>query len=180
MGKIAFQSRLSYSLFNFLLLSFVSSFKIETIPHQGSPPMNLMYSSGIYDPSSSTFYIIGGFSQEKGVDTSDIYLYSLISSKWSKITPESEFIPGGMQQHFSYLSANRIIYTFFGLFSSRCITDLYTFDLSTFRWSSIQLQGDYITGRSLYSVTTFSWNNTEYIGVYGGYDREVYDSNLYL
>ena len=170
-------------LFLFLVIftsSICLSLKIESIPPQGSPPMNLFLTSSVYDPSTSSIYIIGGYSQEKQHDISDIYSYNLLTNKWSHIIPESDFVPYGLDQHYAYLGQNRVIYIFFGISQDRCISDVFTYDLQSNTWDKTKIAGDYITGRTGYSITSFTWNSIDYIAVYGGFDNFNYDSNLYL
>ena len=169
------------SIFSFLFfLSVSSSLNIEKIPAQGSPPMNLLYSSSIYDASSSSIYVIGGLSKDSNSDTSSIYSYNLLTNSWSSIIPESEFIPEGIERQYSYLTSNRVIYNFFGISNSRYFTDVLTFDLKTKMWNKALLTGDHISGRMEYSATSFVWNGQEIIALYGGFTQTNYDCNLYL
>jgi hypothetical protein len=138
-----------------------------------------MRSSTVFDPVTSTIYIIGGFNFDKGRDTSDIYTFNLVTNQWSYLEPESEFVPDGIEQHFSYLASNRVIYTF-GAAGDRFYSEILTFNLNNSQWGTINLQGDSISGRKFPTATSFTWNNTNYIAIYGGYAGKGYDANLYL
>jgi hypothetical protein len=134
----------------------------------------------VFDPSTSTIYIIGGLNLEKGIETSDIYSFSLVTNQWGYLVPESQFIPDGMESQVSVLGPNRVIYTFFGSTGPRCISNVLTFDIKTLRWGVTEFQGDYLSGRTYVTVTSFTWKNEPYVAVYGGFDRDSYDKNLYL
>jgi hypothetical protein len=164
----------------FSFIAIVYPIKITAIPPQGSPPMSIMLTSSVFDPETSTIYIIGGYSEERGKDISDIYSFSLVTNQWSILMPESEFIPAGMHNHYSYLGLNKVIYVFFGETGPNIISNVFTFELSTLRWGITEIIGDYISGRTFSSITSFSWNNESFIAVYGGFDRDSYDENLYL
>jgi hypothetical protein len=154
--------------------------KIQSIPPQGSPPMNLLYSSGVFDPSTSTIYVVGGFSQQTNSDTSEIFAYSLISNTWSEVRPASQFVPDGIEQHFCYLAKNRVIYSFFGTSMARGISEVLTFDLNTYYWGTVRLSGYYIEARTNYLIAKFVWDGNDTLAVYGGFANTIYDSNLYL
>jgi hypothetical protein len=141
--------------------------------------MNVMRSSAVFDTATSTIYLIGGFNFDKNMDTADIYTFNLITNQWSFIVPQSEFIPDGIEQHFSYLAPNRVIYTF-GVAGKRYYSEILTFNLNNKQWGTTNFQGDSIPGRKFPTATSFTWNNTDYIALYGGYIESGYDSNLYL
>jgi hypothetical protein len=159
--------------------SLVFSLDIRTIPPQGSPPMQILRPSSVFDSETSTIYIIGGSNGETGQDSSDIYAFSLITNQWSYVYPESQFIPVGMVNHFSYLASNRVIYTF-GVAEKLYISNVYTFDLKTYQWGTTNIEGDFIAGRKFPTATSFEWNNEPYIAIYGGTCSFGFDANLYL
>jgi hypothetical protein len=158
----------------------VTSMKIQSIPSQGSPPMSLSYTSGVYDSSTSTIYIIGGFSQQTNSDTSEIFSYSLLSNTWSEVTHTSQFVPNGIKQHYCYLTKNRVIYSFFGTSMSRGISEVLTFDLKTSKWGVLNMIGYMIEPRTDFVAASFVWNGNETMAVYGGFTNSAYDVNLYL
>jgi hypothetical protein len=158
----------------------VYSMKIQSIPPQGSPPMSLFYTSGVYDPSTSTIYVVGGFSVQKNTDSAEIFSYNLVSNTWSQVTPVSQFVPSGIEQHYCYLTKNRVIYSFFGTSMSRPMWEILTFDLKTKIWKTVTLSGYYMEPRNMFITANFIWNGNETIAVYGGFTSFGYDANLYL
>jgi hypothetical protein len=173
-------------VFNFVSLCIlcricqVYSIKIQSIPPQGSPPMSLSYTSGVFDPSTSTIYVVGGFNLQKNADTAEIFAYSLISNTWSEVTPASQFVPNGIEQHYCYLTKDRVIYSFFSTSMSRGMTDVLTFDLKTSKWGTLSLTGYVMKPRKRFITANFIWNGNETIAVYGGFTNFGYDANLYL
>jgi hypothetical protein len=169
---------LKLSLFLFSILS--PGLQISSIPAQGSPPMGLELNTAVFDSLTSSIIIVGGYSTLTTSDTSALYTFSLSSQQWGEIVPESEFVPSGMQKHFSYLTSQRVILNFLGTSNSRYVSDVLAFDLNTSRWSTVVLSGDLITGRSYFLACGFEQNGTEFIAVYGGFTQSGYDNSLYL
>jgi hypothetical protein len=170
-------------MFLFLLSTLFSpaiSILVETIPPQGPPPMNLVYTSAVYDSYSNSIIIVGGYYLDSNTDTSDIYGFNLTTLKWFQIIPESDFIPKGFELHYLFLTQSREILVFFGKYNDRCISDVYSFDLNSNKWSIQNIQGDKISARNFDVITAFRQNATDYIAVYGGVDNYKYDLALYM
>ena len=165
-------------ILGFILL--VESIHIETVPSQGSPPDYILLSSSIYDNYTSSIFIIGGKNSVTYKETSEIYTYNLSSNKWGTVVPESNYIPSGLQYHYLFLNSNRVILSFFGIENGRYLSEVPTFDLTTLTWNKAQLTGDHITGRAFYGACNFIYNNTEYVAIYGGWDRDGFQGSLYL
>lgn len=156
------------------------SMKSQMIPSSGSPPNALLYSSAVYDEHTTSIVIIGGYSVIEEKETNSIYSFNIFTKKWAKILPESDFLPGTMQSHYSYLTKSRVLLNFFGISSNTVLSDVRAFDLNNSKWSVKGLSGDIINGRRFAIYTSFTHNDIEYIAVYGGFCEDRYDSSLYL
>jgi Galactose oxidase, central domain len=163
-----------------LLILSVYAFKVEQIPSQGSPPPKYENTASVYDNITNSIYIIGGLDSETSKAVNEINVFSLSTLTWSIITPESDYVPEGFQQHSLYINNNREILVLFGMSNSRYIKDVYIFNIEKYEWSVKQIDGDIITGRIAFSSTSFYYANIYYVAVYGGFDRNGYDTNLYL
>ncbi|OMJ73275.1 hypothetical protein SteCoe_28088 [Stentor coeruleus] len=164
---------------NFLLcLSY--SFNIETIPPQGSPPIKIQSTSSVYDSYTSSIITIGGYSLESLSETINIYTFNLLTFKWGEIIPESDYVPLGVQEHYLYLTSSRKILLFFGSSQSKFKADVLSFDLKTYIWEKNKMTGDPISGRVFFSYCNFVYNGINYLAIYGGFDRDIYDNELYI
>ena len=173
---------LSFKFFFILLLKTPTflALKLEMIPPAGSPPMYISAPASVYDPFSSSLYLFGGLNQGNQKEVSDIYSYNFLTNKWSQIFPVSDFIPNGLEFNYAWLGNNRVVYIILGMTNYHKVSDVYTFDLKSNIWGKTWLTGDYISPRTFFLPTRFTWNNTDYIAIYGGSDDNGYDTNLFL
>jgi hypothetical protein len=172
--------RISFAIILLTQIDTVSSMKATLIPPSGSPPMNILYSCSVFDPQTSSIFIIGGQNQYTGQDTADVYSYNLQTNTWAQIVRTSEFAPNGIEMHYCYLSKQRVVYVFFGSSNQLCFNEVFTFDLSSYGWNTVKLTGNAIEGRTSFLTSSFLWNNEETIAIYGGYTNSGFDDNIYL
>lgn len=156
------------------------SMKSQMNPTSGPPPNALSLSSAIYDEYTTSIITIGGYSVVEEKETSNIYSFNISTKKWTQIFPESNFSPGSMKSHYTYLTKSRVILNFFGISSNTVLSDVRAFDLNSLRWTIKELSGDIISGRRYEVLTSFTYNDIEYIAVYGGFCEGGYDPSLYL
>lgn len=168
-------------LMSFLFLSTLSaSLKINLIPSSGPSPSLITYSSVIYDEATQNLITIGGFNTESKIFISEIYTFSLLDSTWGEIIPESEYIPEGFQEHYSHLTKLRVILVLFPLTKNSLLSDVFAFDLKTYKWDKKNLAGEHILSRRYSSICSFSYDGKDYIAIYGGFENSGYDESLYL
>jgi hypothetical protein len=180
LSKTCSFSLLSLALILLMRQPIVTSMKVASIPSNGSPPMNIIYSCSVFDPQTSSIFIIGGQNQYTSQDTSDVYSYNLLTNTWSQVVRNTEFSAYGLKLHYCYLTKQRVVYVLFGSSNQLCFTEVLTFDLNSLIWSIATLTGDFMEGRTNFLASSFIWNNTETIAIYGGYTNSGYDDNIYL
>lgn len=168
---------LIYFLF-VLVLNF--SLEITLLPSQGPNPPHLTYSSVVYDQNTSTLITVGGFNTESKKLISEIYTFDLLNNTWGEIIPESEYIPEPFQENYLYLTKSRVILILFPNTNQGLISDVFAFDLITSKWEIKTLTGEPISSRSHSLICSFYHNDTDYIAIYGGFEKSEYDENLYL
>ncbi|OMJ95576.1 hypothetical protein SteCoe_992 [Stentor coeruleus] len=166
--------------FFIFLLGLCSSVEINLIPSFGPSPPLITSSNAIYDEMTSSLITIGGFNTESNQLISEIYTFSLLNNIWGEIIPESEYIPEPFQDHYLHLTKSRVILVLFPVTNKGLLSDIFEFDLKTFKWEKKTLTGEPISSRKHSSICSFSHNGTDYIAVYGGFRKSGYDENLYL
>lgn len=154
--------------------------EINLIPSLGPSPPLIGLSKVVYDEMTSSLITIGGYNIETNGPIIDIYTFSLLNNTWEEITPESEYIPEPFQQHYLHITKSRLILVLFPVTIKGLLSDVFVFDLNTFKWDKKTLTGDIILSRRQSLLCSFSHNNTNYIAVYGGFDKYGYDESLYL
>ncbi|OMJ95574.1 hypothetical protein SteCoe_990 [Stentor coeruleus] len=163
-----------------IVIDSIISLEISLLPSQGPNPPLITYSNAVYDETTSTLITIGGFNTESKKLTSEIYTFSLLNNTWGEIIPESEYIPEPFQEHYLYMTKSRVILVLFPNTEKGLVSDIFAFDLKTSKWEKNTLTGESISSRSHSSICSFTHNDTDYIAVYGGFEKFGYDENLYL
>jgi N-acetylneuraminic acid mutarotase len=137
--------------------------QIEKTPDAVWPESRYHHSSVVI---GKTIYIFGGsFKQSKHYG--DFYSFDTETRKWTKI--EAEGTPAERSGHLSFVFDNKI-YIFGGFYGDGGFerrVDMFTFDVTTSKWSSVEPQGSLpFTARALNGVVASNGN----FYVYGGYD----------
>ena len=137
-------------------------------------------SSAIYDEIENRIITFGGYKIPDFIYVSDLYSYELENSTWTEITPESYFVPPGIALTKLFLRSDRILLSFYGNTYENLISEIYSYDLSTNVWTTVTLSGDYISARTEYAFTSFTYLNNEYIAIYGGLTKSGVSDELFL
>ena len=166
---------------HFQFLYFIAnSTTISSIPSTGIPPSQRFLVSAVYDELENRIITYGGYDDQNGY-VSDLYAFYLNSSTWSEIPFESSTIPEGPKSSYMYLRSDRTLLVFFGMKFSGISSDIYGFDLVTYRWKEEFLSGDKITGRNDFGATSFiNDQNATIIAIFGGITYNGPSNELFL
>lgn len=159
-------------LIHFLQLS--HSLIIEKIPNHKTPPSSTYYSSSVYDPINNQIISIGGVDSYANTQVPKIWSYNLDSNEFRKIEKLSDYEPAEYAYHATYLRNDRKILVF-GYSSG-----ISSFNLINSAWSYEITLGDQIPDLSIFAHTTFKYNETEFVAIFGGFSELGAQDVLYL
>ena len=165
----------------FLYINFLIALGITVskIPSTGTPPQPHSWSTPAYDETSNRIILFGGYFPDSREYLSTLFTFSLTELNWDMIYPESDYEPPGLSAAYTAIHSNGL-YVFFGQKYKGLSSDVYRFDLITYRWELANLQGDVMLGRYSYSFTSFSYLNSAYVAIFGGITHYGYDNELFL
>ena len=103
-----------------------------------------------------------------------IYSFSLKSSEFEKIYKLSDYEPDGYSGHSMFLRDDRKILVF-GYTSG-----ITSFNLINNAWKEEDMSGDYLSNLSGFAFSTFSFNSTQFVAIFGGSTETGLNSDLYL
>lgn len=152
----------------------VLSFDLSLIPPTGSPPVAMLSSSAIHDPLTNTLYSLGGDQSQNNKIIATVNSFDLTKKQWQQVRIESNYIPNALANHASYLRSDRKILNF-GYW-----TEIVEFNLDTRGWSFSQLSGDQIGGLGTFAFTSFSFNQSEFVAIFGGMRADGYSGDLFM
>lgn len=155
-------------------------FELAKIPSTGSPPSRLSGAAAIYDFPENRIITFGGFDYQLNQYSSELKTFSLDSLEWGFLTVHSNIVPLGLEFSQMYLREDRKLFIFFGTSSIGTSNDVYSFDLITYSWKLEELNGYRILGPTRFGFSSFNYNNTNYVGIFGGLTANGLDHNLYL
>ena len=161
-----------YFLIPFLQLSL--SLILEKIPKHKTPPSSTYYSSSVYDPQNNQIISIGGVDSYANTQSPKVWAYNLDSNEFRKIEKLSDYEPAEYAYHGTYLRNDRKVLVF-GFTSG-----ISSFNLINNAWSYETTLGDQIPDLSLFGHTSFRYNNTDFIAIYGGSSDSGTQDVLYL
>ena len=165
-------------MFLLIFLHFTWSLKFEKIPKSSNPPDKFYIPGLVLDPVLSRIIYFGMKNSQRNIFENTLYTFDLINLTWDTITPESEFIPSPLGSPFLYLRSDRILLSIFGCNDRGYIGDVYAFNLTSNRWSTLELSQ--LPGRSYFAATSFVHDDKELIAFFGGYTKTGVSNELYL
>ena len=156
------------------LFSIASSISFKSIPATKTPPPQMLGPISVLDNLTNTIYVIGGNQVIEDKVISDVNTFNLENKVWQRLRIDSDYIPAGLANFGGYLRQDRKILTF-GYF-----TEVFIFNLENNAWSSTELQGHQIGNVMTFGYTSFTHNNTEYFGLFGGMKGSSYTDDLVM
>ncbi|OMJ82365.1 hypothetical protein SteCoe_16966 [Stentor coeruleus] len=156
------------------------AYEISKIPSYGSPPSRLTGATAVYDEVENRIITFGGFDYQLNQASSEIKTFDLTSLEWGILTSHSNIVPPGLDFACMYLRDDRKLFVFFGMSSIGNNNEVYSYNINTYTFKIEKIKGFNMLGRTLYAFTSFSYNNTNYVGIFGGIMITGLDYNLYL
>jgi N-acetylneuraminic acid mutarotase len=156
------------------LISLSSSINFKSIPESRSPPPQMVSPSAVLDKASSSIYIIGGNQMSNDKVISDVNSFNLKTMTWKKIRVDSDYIPSGITTFSTILRSDKKILTF-GYF-----TEIFIFNLENNAWTKEELKGHQIGNVMSFGFTSFNYNSSEFVAIFGGMKGSNYINDLVL
>jgi Galactose oxidase, central domain len=172
-----------------ILISIVKGQVFNYIPTQGTPPDPRFYSCLAYRDIDKSLFVFGGY--DDGTLYNDLFLYNITTDLWSRIYQLNALYPrkfyvASRYSGFLFFSDLKkdTIYLYGGNGPYGPLSDLWSLTLSTRMWIPV-FDASSINPFYDSSYTTFLFNKTQYIGIFGGYgvtqDGSLsYTNDLYL
>lgn len=157
-----------------LLILKAYAITLKSIPETFAPPPAMISSTAIYDSQTNTLYSIGGDQSQNTKYISTIFSFDLTSKQWKKIIHQSEYAPQYIIKHGSYLRKDRKILNF-GFWS-----EIFFYSLDVDEWTKTEAQGERMEALSSFGYTSFTYNDTEYIAIFGGVGKSGFSGDLFL
>ena len=154
--------------------------EISKIPSTGNPPNRRYQTRTVVDTSLNRLITFGGYDTVIQDCISSLTTFDLNTNSWGEIIPESSSYPQSAMGAIVYLRSDRKLLVLFGETDSGISSGIYTFDLNTYYWKIEYLLGDPIMGRAYAGSTSFTYQDTTYLGIFGGITRDGTDNKLYL
>ena len=169
-----------YSMLCLLLVKISVILELTHIPISQAPPPSNYLSSAVYDPVKDRILTYGGADASSSTLISSMNSFSLATNSWESPIPIRSPITTALSSHKLYLRSDQKILIFFGVNSQGISSDVFSFDLNTYRWNSEILTGDPLSGRINFGFTSFVYIDCSYIAIFGGLSVEGMNNDLFL
>ena len=163
-----------------LLVKIAVSLELSHIPISQAPPPSNYLSSAVYDPVNDRILTYGGMDASSSTLISSMNSFSLATNSWESPIAITSPITTALSSHKLYLRSDQKILIFFGVNSQGISSDVFSFDLNTYRWNSEILTGDPLSGRFNFGFTSFVYLNCRYVAIFGGLSVEGMNNDLFL
>lgn len=156
------------------LVIHATGYLLTKIPETNAPPPAMISLSAVYDKLTNTLYSIGGDQSQNNKQISSIFTFDLTTRLWNVVPALSEYSPQYTLLNGAYMRNDRKIISF-GLWSEVLI-----FNLAVKEWKIAETSGDRTGRLTSFGYTSFSYNGTEFIAIFGGVGEKAYNFELFL
>lgn len=162
---------------------YIEAISVKLVPETGTPPSSRELPGFTIDPDHQKLYVYGGITRSR---FGDMWEFDLLEKRWDEIHPVSVLKPGSRSNPFLVKIRNqRKLVLFGGDTSYGPVSDLWLYDIDQqsvifIQWKIIDENGTPPPRAFYRAVCGLIHEDKQYIAVYGGEDKDQFNSRLYL